>query len=598
MSVLSLRELRFTYGGDPLIDGIGLEVTRGERIGLLGRNGTGKSTLMKLIAGELDADEGEVLLEKGVKVARLTQEVPTGTDQSVAEMISEAALTDEDTPEDWQLEQSLARVLSRMSLEGDTRFATLSSGMKRRVLLGRALVTEPDLLLLDEPTNHLDIESISWLEQFLSVYDGTLVFVTHDRVFLQTLATRIIELERGRLLDWECDYQTFLERRQAVLAAQEKHEAEFDRKLAEEERWIRRGIKARRTRNEGRVRKLKRMREEHRQRRQKLGDVTIRAAAAQRSGRMVIEADNVSFAYGEQIVVDDLSVVVSRGDRVGVIGPNGSGKTTLLKVLLGELEPSSGTIRHGTRLEVIYFDQLREQIDEEKTVAENVGEGQEMLVIDGKQQHIYGYLQDFLFTPERARRPARNLSGGERNRLMLARIFKRASNVIVLDEPTNDLDAETLELLEELINDYSGTLLLVSHDRAFLNNLVTSTLVFEEKGRVKEYDGGYDDYLRQKQSTVSETPKTTSKVTTVSSPPPDDTPRKLTFKEEREAEALFEEIADIENEQAQLHETLSDPEFFSRESTDIATATGRLKELESSLVDKYARWEELESRRR
>ena len=494
MSVLSLRELRFTYGGDPLIDGIGLEVTRGERIGLLGRNGTGKSTLMKLIAGELDADEGEVLLEKGVKVARLTQEVPTGTDQSVAEMISEAALTDEDTPEDWQLEQSLARVLSRMSLEGDTRFATLSSGMKRRVLLGRALVTEPDLLLLDEPTNHLDIESISWLEQFLSVYDGTLVFVTHDRVFLQTLATRIIELERGRLLDWECDYQTFLERRQAVLAAQEKHEAEFDRKLAEEERWIRRGIKARRTRNEGRVRKLKRMREEHRQRRQKLGDVTIRAAAAQRSGRMVIEADNVSFAYGEQIVVDDLSVVVSRGDRVGVIGPNGSGKTTLLKVLLGELEPSSGTIRHGTRLEVIYFDQLREQIDEEKTVAENVGEGQEMLVIDGKQQHIYGYLQDFLFTPERARRPARNLSGGERNRLMLARIFKRASNVIVLDEPTNDLDVDTLRALEDALLKFAGCVVVISHDRWFLDRIATHILAFEGDSQVVWFQGNYQDY--------------------------------------------------------------------------------------------------------
>ncbi|MBQ15880.1 MAG: ABC transporter ATP-binding protein [Planctomycetaceae bacterium] len=598
MSLLSLRGLGFTYGGEPLIDGIDLEVVRGERIGLLGRNGSGKSTLMKLIAGELDADEGEVLCETGTRVARLVQDVPEGTDQTVAEMIAAAATTEDERPEQWQLEQAVARVLSRMALDGNASFATLSSGMKRRVLLGRALVHEPDLLLLDEPTNHLDIDSITWLEQFLSVYDGTLIFVTHDRVFLQSLATRIIEIDRGQLLDWECDFQTFLDRRRATLEAQDKQEAAFDRKLAEEERWIRTGIKARRTRNEGRVRSLKRMRDERQNRRQKVGDLQIEATAAERSGRLVIEANGIGFAYDDQAIVDDLSLLISRGERIGIIGPNGSGKTTLLKLLLGQLQPTTGSIRHGTRLETIYFDQLREQIDEEKTVVENVGEGQETLVIDGQPRNIYGYLQDFLFTPERARRPARFLSGGERNRLMLARILKRASNMMVLDEPTNDLDAESLELLEELIANYKGTLLLVSHDRAFLNNLVTSTLVFEGNGRLKEYDGGYDDYLRQRKQA-----ETTAAPTTASPSPdlPPSTkqlaPAKLSFKECREAEALFAEIEMLESEQASLNTTMSDPGFFKRDGAEIGLATGRLEEIHSLLPEKIARWEKLESRR-
>ncbi|MBO13263.1 MAG: ABC transporter ATP-binding protein [Planctomycetaceae bacterium] len=602
MSLLSLRGLQFTYGGDPLIDEIDLEIERGERIGLLGRNGTGKSTLMRLIAGELDADNGEVLRDANSTVARLVQDVPISGDASVREMIEQVAA---ESGESWQQEQAVSRILSRMTLDGTARFTSLSSGMKRRVLLARALVHEPDLLLLDEPTNHLDIESITWLEQFLSVYGGTLVFVTHDRMFLQALATRIIELDRGRLYDWPCDYPTFLKRREALLDAEEKQNNEFDRKLAEEERWIRTGIKARRTRNEGRVRALKRMRDEHKNRRHRIGDVRMQAIEAEKSGRLVIEATKINFAYetpeGPHPVVNDLSLLVSRGDRIGIIGPNGSGKTTLLKLLLGQLEPTTGSIRHGTRLQTIYFDQLREQIEEEKTVVENVGEGQETLEINGKPRNIYGYLQEFLFTPERARRPARYLSGGERNRLMLARILKRPSNIMVLDEPTNDLDAESLELLEELISNYPGTLLLVSHDRTFLNNLCTSTLVFEADGNLKEYAGGYDDYTRQRKQAeaVEDTSQTTEATDTpvASTPEKPETARRLSFREQQRADELFLEIGELEDEQQQLNQTMSDPEFFKGDGQEIATATARLADINQQLPERISEWEELESRR-
>jgi len=602
MSLLSLRGLQFTFGGEPLIDGIDLEIERGERIGLLGRNGTGKSTLMRLIAGELDADNGEVLRAPNITVARLVQDVPADSGLTVGEMIEEAAAVVGARSEDWQREQSVNQVLSRMSLDGSARFDSLSSGMKRRVLLARTLVHDPDLLLLDEPTNHLDIDSITWLEQFLSVYDGTLMFVTHDRVFLQALSTRIIELDRGHLYDWPCDYLTFLKRRQALLEAEEKHNAGFDRKLAEEEVWIRTGIKARRTRNEGRVRALERMREEHGSRRQRIGDVRMQATEAEKSGRLVLEVTDVQFSYdtpeGTQPVIEDLSLLISRGDRIGIIGPNGSGKTTLLKLLLGELEPTSGSIRHGTRLEVIYFDQLREQIDEEKTVVENVGEGQETLEINGKPRNIYGYLEEFLFTPERARRPARFLSGGERNRLMLARILKRPSNIMVLDEPTNDLDAESLELLEELISNYPGTLLLVSHDRAFLNNLVTSTLVFDGNGRLKEYAGGYDDYVRQlKQAESPAEPDPTSRPDPQVASGSARKPRKLSFREQQRADELFTEIEALESEQQELNQVMSDPEFFKGGGGEIAQAASRLKEISEELPERIAEWEELETHR-
>jgi ABC transport system ATP-binding/permease protein len=502
-----------------------------------------------------------------------------------------------DRPPQWEIDQAVQRVLSRMSLEGDVEFANLSSGMKRRTLLAQALVREPDLLLLDEPTNHLDIESITWLEGFLSRYSGTLLFITHDRVFLQALATRILEVDRGHLFDWTCDYQTFLKRKEAALHAEEQQNALFDRKLAEEEVWIRQGIKARRTRNEGRVRALKKMREERQQRRERVGNVSMQARDAERSGRLVIEAKDVSFAYDGQPIVNGFSTLVSRGDKVGIIGPNGAGKSTLLKLMLGDLTPQSGTIRHGTKLQVIYFDQLREQIDEEKTVVENVGEGQEILDLGGRKQHIYGYLQDFLFTPERARRPARYLSGGERNRLLLARIFKRPSNVMVLDEPTNDLDAETLELLEELVAGYSGTVLLVSHDRAFLNNVVTSTLVFEGDGRVKEYDGGYDDYLRQRDAaaTTSALPQEQSGPSKPqqTARPAADKPRKLSYKERQELESLPQQIEDLEAEQARLHAAMSAPDYFRQDAATLAADAARLDHISTELAAKYERWETL-----
>ena len=611
MALLSLRRVSFSWAEPLLLDAVDLEIGQGERIGLLGRNGTGKSTLMRILAGEIEPDDGEILRASGVRVARLVQEVPQAYIGSVAEIVAEgmtasggkgaddaADSIDGHTHSDhWRVEHAVERVLSRVTLDGNDAFETLSSGMKRRALLARALVAQPDVLLLDEPTNHLDIDSISWLEQFLKSYDGALVFVTHDRVFLQSLATRIIEIDRGRLFDWTCDYSTFLRRKQAELDAEEQHNRNFDRKLAQEEVWIRTGVKARRARNEGRVRALKRMREERQLRRQQIGNVRMRAVETQRSGRLVIEAQAVSFAYGDETIVDDFSTLITRGDRIGVIGPNGSGKTTLLKLLLGELEPSAGTIRRGSRLQVIYFDQLREQIDEEKTVIENVGQGEEMLLIDGKQKHIYGYLQDFLFTPERARQLAKFLSGGERNRLLLARLFTRPSNVIVLDEPTNDLDTETLELLEELVTNYAGTLLLVSHDRAFLNNVVTSTLVFEGQGRIKEYAGGYDDYLRVREAAATpaaQTPKPAKqpKAAQLSV----GKPAKLTYNEQKELESLPQRIAELEQQQGELHTAMADPAFFKQQGPEIANAKARLDAIERELSERYARWEELEAR--
>ena len=612
MSLFSLSQLTFTWGGPPLLDQIDLEVGEGERIGLLGRNGCGKSTLMRILAGEIDPDDGELRRASGLRVARLVQDVPQAVDGRVAEIVGEGFAANvesvgNDTNDtsvsvkahaaDWEVGQAVDRVLSRMNLNGDDPFCALSSGMKRRVLLATALVDEPDVLLLDEPTNHLDIESISWLERFLAGYRGTLVFVTHDRRFLKNLATRIIEIDRGRLFDWTCNYETFLKRKQAMLDAEEQQNLRFDKKLAQEEVWIRQGIKARRTRNEGRVRALKAMREEHRHRRQRIGNVRMQASEAERSGRLVTEVKQVSFAYGDRPIVSNFSMLITRGDKIGIIGPNGSGKTTLLRLLLGELEPAAGTIRHGTRRQVVYFDQLREQIDENKTVVDNVGEGQEILSINGKQQHIYGYLQDFLFTPERARRPARFLSGGERNRLLLALLFKRPSNVLVLDEPTNDLDAETLELLEELAVNYQGTLLLVSHDRAFLNNVVTSTLVFEGKGKIKEYAGGYDDYLRQ--CSALELPDADSarqNRTAASRKPVSDKSTRLTYKEQRELDMLPQQIEELEQQQAQLHTAMAAPEFFKQEGSVIAEETSRLELLDRELRKLYLRWEEFESR--
>jgi ATP-binding cassette subfamily F protein uup len=595
MSLLNLSEVTFSWDGSILLDQIDLDLSHGEHVGLLGRNGCGKSTLMKVLAGEIEADKGNVRRAKDLRVARLAQEVPEGLDERVADFIGEdLQFSVEDC---WQKEKAVGSVLNQMKLNGGDSFRTLSSGMKRRVLLAKAIVSKPDVLLLDEPTNHLDIDSILWLEGFLKNYTGTVVFVTHDRVFLQTLAQRIIEIDRGKLFDWSCDYPTFLKRKQAFLEAEEKQDAQFDKKLAQEEVWIRKGVMARRTRNEGRVRALENMREDRKERRKQIGSVNMQAMESERSGQLVVETKNLSFAYEMEPIVSDLSTVIMRGDRIGIVGKNGSGKTTLLKLLLGDLTPTEGSVRQGTKLEIIYFDQLRQQIDEDKSIAENIGGGQGAITINGHPKNIYSYLEDFLFTPDQARRPVRHLSGGEKNRLLLAQLFKHPANLIVMDEPTNDLDAETLELLEEMIANFNGTLLLVSHDRAFLNNVVQSTLVLEGNGVVREYAGGYDDYLIQQKATIqniykgAKAPKIKRPKTVANKL------KKLTYKEQKLLEALPEQIAQLEEEQAGIQRQLDDPEFFKKTWQETQKVTQRLESLEAELLETYTQWEELDAKK-
>lgn len=585
----------FSWDGSILLDQIDLDLSHGEHVGLLGRNGCGKSTLMKMLAGEIEADKGHIRRAKDLHVTRLAQEVPEGLDEKVRDFIgADLHFPEEDI---WQKEKAVGSVLKQMKLDGDDRVKTLSSGMKRRVLLAKTIVSKPDVLLLDEPTNHLDIDSILWLEGFLKNYTGTVVFVTHDRVFLQTLAQRIIEIDRGKLFDWSCDYPTFLNRKQAFLEAEEKQNAQFDKKLAQEEVWVRKGVMARRTRNEGRVRVLEKMREDRKERRKQIGSVNMQAMEAERSGQLVVETRNLSFAYEMEPIVSDLSTVIMRGDRIGIVGKNGSGKTTLLKLLLGGLKPTEGSVRQGTKLEIIYFDQLRQQIDEDKSIAENIGEGQGVITINGHSKNIYSYLEDFLFTPDQARQPVRHLSGGEKNRLLLAQLFKYPANLIVMDEPTNDLDAETLELLEEMIANFKGTLLLVSHDRAFLNNVVQSTLVLEGNGVVREYAGGYDDYLIQQKATVPSFYKGT-KATKIKRPKTiANKLKKLTFKEQKLLEALPEQIAQLEEEQSGIQEQLDDPEFFKKTWQITQKATQRFEALGAELLEAYAQWEELDAKK-
>jgi ATP-binding cassette subfamily F protein uup len=627
MAWLQLRNITFSYGGANVLDDITILITPGERIGLMGRNGAGKSTLMKLVHGDLKPDAGDVERAPGMKIARLAQEVPAGADHTVFDEVATGlgdqgrivarihALTqqlaiDPHAPVQaeldqlhhevnhetgWQMQQQIEDVIDRMSLNPESKFEALSSGMKRRVLLAQALVCKPDILLLDEPTNHLDIDSIRWLEDYLLRDPVTLMFVTHDRMFLQRLATRIVEVERGRLFDWTCDYQTFIARKQAMLEAEAQQEALFDKKLSEEEAWIRRGVKARNVRNMGRVKRLEQMRAERGARKIQTGNVRLQAQDAERSGNLVLDAQNVGHRFGERVILQNLSTTIFRGDKIGFLGPNGVGKSTLLRILLEELAPTQGTIRFGTKLQVAYFDQLRAQLDESKTAIENVAEGSDTVMIDGRSKHVLGYLQDFLFTGERARSLVRYLSGGERNRLLLAKMFTKPSNLLVLDEPTNDLDAETLELLEEMLVDYPGTLLVVSHDRAFLNNVVTSTLVFEGGGQVKEYAGGYDDWLRQKPvetAAPQQGLKSEASVTAVA--PKVEKPKKLSFKEQKELETLPKTIEVLETEQTQLQARLADPAFYQTAANEIRTVTGRLEKIAAELLKAYARWEVLE----
>ena len=630
MALLSLRNIALAFGGPALFDGINLQIEQGDRLCLLGRNGTGKSTLLKLIAGDISPEGGEISRQQGLRVSLVSQEIPQDISGSVFDVVAEgmgsaAALLEEyhqvalslsidgdderlkrlevlqkslEAEGGWHLHQEVERILARLSLDPDAEFMSLSGGTKRRVLLARALIASPDILLLDEPTNHLDIDTIVWLEEFLVRQVKTFIFVTHDRTFARRLANRVAEIDRGRLYSFQCGLDAFMERREELLAAEITRQALFDKKLAEEEAWIRQGIKARRTRNEGRVRALKKMRDERRQRRERLGTARIQLQESERSGALVVDAEGASYSYPDRAVIKNLTTCIMRGDRVGIIGPNGSGKTTLLRLLLGDLLPQKGVVKLGSRREVLYFDQLREQLDLDKSVLENVGEGNDTLVINGRQRHIIGYLQDFLFSPERSRSPVRILSGGERNRLLLAKLFAKPSNLLVMDEPTNDLDIETLDLLEDLLLDFSGTLLLVSHDRDFLNNVVTSTLVLGGDGEVSEYVGGYDDWLRQSAETqlISEV---SDRIKPVAEKEKRQavTTRKLSFKEERELEGLPELIAVLEREQESLHSTLADPGFYRTSGSEVAQCNSRLEELEIELAATYCRWEELESRR-
>ncbi|MDH5760390.1 MAG: ATP-binding cassette domain-containing protein [Gemmatimonadota bacterium] len=604
MALIHCHDLRIAFGGRPLLEGASLQVERGERIGLVGRNGEGKSTLLKMLAGDLEPDGGRIARESGSRVALLTQSVPPGISGTVRDVIRSGL------PPGVQGEHHVDRVASLLQIDGDGVFESLSGGQQRRALLGRALAGEPDVLLLDEPTNHLDLDSIEWLESFLVRYPGTVFFVTHDRAFLQRLATRIVDLDRGRLTSWACDYPTYLRRKDELLAAEEREWELHDRKLAQEEEWIRQGIKARRTRNEGRVRALERLREQRAARRERVGRVRMNVQQGERSGEKVITARGVRFAYGEDVLVRDLSTTIVRGDRIGLIGPNGVGKTTLLRILLGELAPQAGTVEHGTALSVAYFDQHREQLDEDASVADNVGMGSDHVVLDGERRHIMGYLADFLFSSERARQPVRSLSGGERNRLLLARLFTRPANVLVLDEPTNDLDAETLELLETRLLEFGGTVLVVSHDRSFLDNLCTGTLVFEGRGGVKEYAGGYSDWKRIAFRKEDEAPAKKAKgrpagpegaaVTrsAASGSGAPSTPRaaKLTFKERRELETLPGKIEALEAELESLHAEMTDATFFRRGADAIKAATERAGLLEQEIEEAFTRWTELGER--
>ncbi|OOW13115.1 MULTISPECIES: ATP-binding cassette domain-containing protein [unclassified Acinetobacter] len=628
MAYITLRDVQLAFGGPALLDGANFSLERGERVCLIGRNGEGKSTLLKLIEGSLLPDSGEVSLQNGITISMLAQDVPMDSGK-VADIVADGAgeaadvlrayheasdacvLGDMDACDrmgnlqhkmdmldGWALETKVNSILSKMGLDPDADLADLSGGRKRRVLLARALLTQPDVLLLDEPTNHLDVESIEWLEKFLLDQNNlTLLFISHDRSFVDSIATRIVELDRGTLRSYEGNYSRYLELKAQQMEAEEKQNALFDKRLAEEEVWIRQGIKARRTRNEGRVRALKELREQSKARRSQQGKVSMATQDASRSGKVVFEIENLSVRFGHDApIIKDFSALVLRGDRIGLVGDNGVGKTTLIKAILGEQE-HTGTVKTGTQLEVAYFDQLRNALDLEKSVKDNVSEGSDHVDVNGNRRHIYSYLQDFLFSPERARTPVKALSGGERNRILLAKLLLKPSNLIVMDEPTNDLDMVTLELLEEMLSDYKGTLLLISHDRAFMDNVVTSTWVFDGKGNIDEYIGGYQDYLQQRpdQTAVdqkSAVKKAAAKAEANAAPAKK---VKLSYKDQRALEQLPAEMEALEKEQAEINASLADGSLFISDADKAMTLSNRLTEIDELLLEKLERWEELEN---
>ena len=633
MALITLDRVSMAFGHLPLLDDVYLQIDPKERVCLIGRNGTGKSTLLQIVNGDIPPDTGTVWRQPGIRTARLDQDVILSAHRPVFDVVAEglgdvsalvsayhhAAVEVAEHSSDasmeklgqlqheleerdgWRLEQRIELVLSRLDLPADTIVDTMSGGWRRRVLLARALVAEPDLLLLDEPTNHLDIDAIMWLEDFLANYAGAVMFVTHDRAFLQRIATRVIELDRGRLTSWPGDYATFLRKKEEWLANEVLQQDKFDKKLAEEEAWLRQGVKARRTRNEGRVKALLAMREERAARREQMGTVKMRVEQADQSGRLVFETAEVSKSFDGKPVVRDLTTRIIRGDRIGLIGPNGAGKTTLLRLLLGETTPDAGEIRRGANVQVAYYDQQREVLDPERTVFDTIGEGNDTVTVNGRSRHVNGYLSDFLFPPERARSPVKALSGGERNRLLLARLFTRPANVLVLDEPTNDLDLETLELLEAQLVEWSGTLLLVSHDRVFLDNVVTSTMVFEGDGCVQEYVGGYEDWIRARATrpTSGSTAGRPEAGARRSAPDGDASAparRKLSFNERREFERLPKQIEKLEAEQQQISARVASAEFYKEGAAGITSALARLDQLHRELASAYARWDELDSR--
>lgn len=598
MPNVRLDKVSLSFGLKPLLDNVSLQLRRGERVCLLGRNGEGKSSLLQLITGKLLPDSGEVWVRPGARIATLAQEVSDGSEALVREIVL-GGVELKSPDDEWQAELQVDQVISRLGLTADAAMSSLSGGWRRRVMLGRALVAAPDVLLLDEPTNHLDIEAITWLENMMLEFAGMLFFISHDRAFVRRLATKIMELDRGQLRVWPGTYDDYVVQKRAALEVEAKHAALFDKKLAQEEVWIRRGVEARRTRNEGRVRALEQLRIQRRERRERIGSVELRAQDASPSGKLVFEAQHVKHAFGGAPVIQDFSARIQRGDRIGIIGPNGCGKTTLIKLLVGELEPSSGLIKRGTNLLPAYFDQQREQLDLGASIMDNVTGGSgETVTVDGQPRHVSGYLRDFLFPPERLNAPVSMLSGGERNRLLLARLFVRPSNLLIMDEPTNDLDAETLELLEEMVAEYAGTLLLVSHDRAFLDNVVTSTLVFEGRGQVNEYVGGYSDWLRQRKTTAptaAAAAASSAASAAVSDAAQAVKTRRLSYNEQRELNQWPEKIQRLESEQAQLTALISDPALFRRDKEQSTRTLARLQSLGSELEEAYARWDALEN---